>query len=310
MFLLYFYGVKNYLFIRGEQPVSLFLSQTYLDDREASELLPGEKAGEVCFYRDCGLRTVSQPDYGRQTRVLVGEIRGSSGNFDSRAAGFGERDTEGCMVDEATAELLFGSRAPGGRLALGERIYTVRRVLPWKQRFLLIRPADGTASYDRVFLRRKPGESPTKTAELFLMRNQLSGVTVKNGLWREAALLALLLLPAGMVTALFRRGFRIGREEKGTLVSGLWLCFLALLLVLLLYYIMRTAVFPADWLPPRWSDFGFWRQKLAEEREAVRLYLLFPKTVPELEQMLCAGKVILASGTAFVLFCIKKVSVM
>ena len=56
---------------------------------------------------------------------------------------------------------------------------------------------------------------------------------------------------------------------------------------------------PEGWIPSRWSDFGFWKEKVDQAVAEFKLYLMLPKTVSQTEGMILGGKTVCAGGGSF-----------
>lgn len=79
----------------------------------------------------------------------------------------------------------------------------------------------------------------------------------------------------------------------------------------LLYSVMAGTVvwllfthltWPEGWIPSRWSDFGFWKEKVDQAVAEFKLYLMLPKTVSQTEGMILGGKTVCSGGVP--VFCI------
>lgn len=319
----YFCGIKSHILTGNEHAVSVFLSAPCPDQKRAEEIIREEKKNDstndtladVCFYRDAGFQTVMQKEYMRQTEVMVGEITGNAGNYDWRAEEFDEGDRNGCLIDEGTAQKLFGSTTPGGTLKLGDKEYEVRKVIPWKQSFMLIHPQNKEEDektknrYNRLFIRKDSFETPEKTASRFLMKHSLSGKVVFYERIKGVALFVLLLLPSGIITGLLFQAFRERRKwKKGTAGFLLWTGVCVAAAVIFIWNLRSFISIPKDWIPGKWSDFGFWYDKLSTEAENFRLYLMLPKSVFQTEQLMSELKAVAYGGISFGLYCINSIS--
>ena len=136
----YFAGVHEYIQMRNEPGISVFLSSVYPQEKEVQEILKQEEKSDlpedVCFYADGGLQEISQKDGNRQTEALVGYVRGNPSVYDWQAGGLTEDDPDGCIIDRTAAWELFGNEAVGGQLLVQDHVYTVRKVADWDQKIL------------------------------------------------------------------------------------------------------------------------------------------------------------------------------
>lgn len=148
---IYFLGVYNYVQIRNDTAVSVFLSAAYPDRKGAENILKQERKSEkpydVCFYADAGLREISAKEGNRQAQAMTVYLKGNPAGYDWQAAALTEGDPDGCVIDDTTAWELFGNKVPGGQILFQGRTYTVRKVADWGQKILVF----GAASADGYF---------------------------------------------------------------------------------------------------------------------------------------------------------------
>ena len=164
---------------------SVFLSGAYPDKGQVTEILEKEGGVElptdVCFYWDGGISVLQSQKYGTQKEAMVCGLLGDASLYDRRVQGFSKEDREGCVIDERTSYVLFGSReAVGSEILLNGETYIVRDTIPWKQPAILIRPTGSKTLYTRAFVRPQQGETKKKAGEAFLLRNGLSGISTQN----------------------------------------------------------------------------------------------------------------------------------
>ena len=166
IFCIYFLGVYNYVQIRNDIAVSVFLSAAYPDRKGAENILKQERKSEkpydVCFYADAGLREISAKEGNRQAQAMTVYLKGNPAGYDWQAAALTEGDPDGCVIDGTTAWELFGNKVPGGQILFQGRTYTVRKVADWGQKILVFgaASADDTETelfYNRLFIRRRNG---------------------------------------------------------------------------------------------------------------------------------------------------------
>ena len=232
IFCIYFLGVYNYVQIRNDTAVSVFLSAAYPDRKGAENILKQERKSEkpydVCFYADAGLREIFAKEGNRQAQAMTVYIKGNPAGYDWQAAALTKGDPDGCVIDGATAWELFGNKVPGGQILFQGRTYTVRKVADWGQKILVFGAAseDDTETelfYNRLFIRRRNGETEESTVNGFLMKYGLQGTVVSSTLPKNAGLAALLLLPAVLSGSLWTE---ISREKKNYTVKDVEYWFL------------------------------------------------------------------------------------
>lgn len=304
--ILFFYGeaVFSWSRIQAEPAEILFLSGIRPEKEEAEKLLEtmntAQPEASVCFLWDGGLETVTEPEYGRSTEVMTMGILGPAGLYDSRIHGFSGSDQEGCVLDEAAAQELFGTRKAQGRvLCLNGASYQVRQVLPWNQKLLLVSQKETSQPCDRAFLKKE--NSPFfKSAEQFFGNYGLQGMAADGNFLQGTAFLFLLPLPAAVLLFLFFQALqqRKKEEKKG---RSFWLWTGALVLPILtagLFLFVKLRI-PGEWIPSRWSDFSFWADNIRKAGENLRWFLFLPKTAIQAENLLCFFRTVVFSLTAF-----------
>ena len=115
IFCIYFLGVYNYVQIRNDTAVSVFLSAAYPDRKGAENILKQERKSEkpydVCFYADAGLREISAKEGNRQAQAMTVYLKGNPAGYDWQAAALTEGDPDGLMV-----------QLPGSSLAIRFRV--------------------------------------------------------------------------------------------------------------------------------------------------------------------------------------------
>lgn len=307
VFVCYFFSLKAYISIEPSYGVSVFLSDSCPDGARVTEILKMEEEKEnplgLCFYYEGGFGTVYEEEYNRQTKVLAAGISGEAFLYDWRANGFDQEDTSGCLIDGKTAQELFGTTSVIGRkITYGEDTYQIRGVLPLKNQMFLHHPKEQDAVYTKVFVEYKDGESIENIVSQFLMSYGLTGTIVEGEILEKGALLGLCFLPGLMFLTFF---IYAGREQKkcGEKNAACWIwkgIRVAMLeaAALVLYWNVQI---PTDWLPGRWSDFSFYPERIQQEIEKVRLYLMLSRTAVQAENLILICKSVLLSGVSFVL---------
>lgn len=306
---LIFYGAAVFCYcqIRTEPSVTVFLSDFFPDGNQAEDILKSMEKTEqdmgICFFREGGMETLEEPEYGRSTVVMTGEITGDASLYDWRLGGLLFQDREVCVLDRVSAVKLFGTEEAEGRwLRFRGKGYQVRRVIPWKQRLFLISSEHSTDTYNRVFVKKRDSEMG-KTPEQLLMGYGLSGTAVEGGFLRGTALTALLLFPAAAGGFLWKTA----RKEQKKYSSRQWDYWIWTGALLLLagtggMILWNTIRIPGDWIPSRWSDFAFWSDRFSAAAENLRWFLVLPKTAVQAENIIFCIKSLFFSLGAFFLF--------
>lgn len=310
VFALIFYGAAVFFFcqIQREPSVTVFLSGFFPDGDQVEDILKSMEKTEqqdrgLCFFREGGMETLEDPEYGRSASAMTGEIVGDASLYDWRLAGLLSQDRQGCVLDRVSAVKLFGTEEAEGRWLLFQgKEYQVRKVLPWKQRMFLTASEQSTDTYNRVFVKRRDSEMG-KTTEQLLMGYGLSGTAVEGGFLRGTALMALLLFPAAAGWVLWKTA-RMEQKKYSFRQGDYWIWTGALLLlagtgIMILWNTIRI---PGDWIPSRWSDFTFWSERFFDAADNIRWFLMLPKTVLQTENIVFCIKSLFFSLGAFFLF--------
>ena len=304
----YYFGVKAYVSAENTESAVIYLSASYPDRIKAAEILEDcqqlENPVDICFYWDGGLQLAENENYGRSSKVLVVGLTGDTSLYNWRGSALNQEDRRGCIIDRETALELFGSAdCIGSTVTLGEKQYDICRVVPWKHRVMLIHPTEKETVYTRVFVRPKKGESLQNAASRFLMSYGLNGSLVDDKWLFALAFAVLLFFPAELTLTFFKTArTRKKAAQDNKRVYWLWQCVIILGVGILLVVIYRNFGIPNDWLPDKWSNFGFWSEKIEKERENFNLYLMLPKTVPQTERIQQTVKSVLGGIFAFVLY--------
>lgn len=298
-------SLLSYKNIQEEPSISIFLSAAYPDQEQMESILDMDQDAEekipACFYWDGGITDLYDQQYGRSASALLGGLYGEASLYDQRLNGFAQDDKKGCVIDERTAEELFGTRqAEGSILSLQGQEYVVRMVLPWKQQIILIRPDQAENAGTRLFL-EETKESREATVRQFMLSCGLTGTVVQGDFLKTAAGAGLMLCPAVFLLFLLRRALseRKGHTEKE---AGYWMWSAAVLLLIAaaVFFFGSKIEIPRDWIPGQWSDFTFWQEKIQTLRQEIRMYLMLPKTVLQTENiLLCFQSAVFSLGAVF-----------
>ena len=140
------------------------------------------------------------------------------------------------------------------------------------------------------------------------MKYGLQGTVVSSTLPKNTGLAALLLLPAVLSGSLWTE---ISREKKNYTVKDAeyWFCNLlySVMAGTVVWLLFTHLTWPEGWIPSRWSDFGFWKEKVDQAVAEFKLYLMLPKTVSQTEGMILGGKTVCAGGGSCFLYLLWKV---
>lgn len=304
----YYLAVKTYASMEKSDSSAIYLFASYPDSSQAAEILDEVKESEnpvdICFYWDGGIQMIENPNYGRSGKVLVAGLTGDASLYDWRGNALYEENRKGCIVDEKTALELFGSTdCIGSIVTLEKKQYEICRVVPWKHRVILIHPTGEKIQYTRIFVRAREGENPQTAAERFLMSYGLNGIFVDDGWLLSVAKISLFFLPVGIILTFFKTIIaqkRRTRDDKKR--YWIWQFVFILGVGVLFILIYKNVNIPSDWLPDKWSNFEFWSEKIKKETENLSLYLMFPKTVPQVERIYQMVKSVVAGVSSLMLY--------
>ena len=277
----------------------IVLSQS-IDATAAEEIFAQETMLEdsvgFCFWGETVAQTVSCRETGGMaevTQVLV------SGNPEVLGAGILAWQN-GCFLDEATAQNLFGTADCGNQTVWqGDIPYRVFGTISTLQPTMLTVAAEKDGADLNRGVLSGPTEQGAHTASQFLMRWGLQGeligfyplwVAVHNFLLILPGILLLMALIYGI------RKFRAlpfpDRIKAGILLVGE--------VGLLIFLCGQISILP-DMIPSRWSDFSFWGNWLEAQKENIQMVLLTPMGERHLQLMLNMVKSILSSTAAFLI---------
>lgn len=277
----------------------IVLSQS-IDAAVAEEIFEQETMLEdsigFCFWGETVAQTVSCKETGGMaevTQVLL------SGNPEVLGAGILAWQ-DGCFVDEATAQKLFGT-AECGRQPVwqGEIPYWVFGTISTLQPTMLTVAAEKDGAVLNRCALSVTAEQGEQIASQFLMRWGLQGEMIDfYPLW-AAVHNFLLILPGTLLSAALVYGIRKfralpfpDRVKLGILLLGE---------VGLLIFLCGQIIILPDMIPSRWSDFSFWGNWLEAQKENIQLVLLTPMGERHLQMMLDMVKSILSSTAAFLI---------
>lgn len=192
-------------------------------------------------------------DMGRETKSAVLTVCGDTRLALPISQTLAEKDESGCLIDRATALALFGNvNAQGAIIRYQEHDYIVRGVFDAPVSILVRRAAKN----EKIILNSLTlGESTH--VESFLLRHPLDySFRLEN---RGHVLTSWMVCAAPVVMAVLLILWLIARnaflkKEYPVQWSIHILCFLAVLTVaaLLILYTL-----PAEWIPPKWSEFAY-----------------------------------------------------
>lgn len=279
-------------------------------DAAAGEAVLSQDAAEeetlgFCFWGEAEQQRVSCRETGASVQVTQVFL---AGNPELLGAGILAWQ-RGCLIDEATAQALFGTVLCGGQSLWHDGtayrvLGTVSSLRPTM--LTMAEPGDG-ACLSRCVL-SAPAETGKVQGEQFLLRYGLWGKVLDfYPLWALTENL-LLLFPGILLLAVWGRLGRGWRRltfpgiASGSQLQLLGRAVLALGLTIgTLWGLGRRLIIPPDMIPSRWSDFSFWGTWWEAQRENLLLLLFTPLGNRQLQMLLNMVKSMGTSTAAAVL---------
>lgn len=263
-----------------------------LTGQAARELLEQEQTAEypasAAVWGQVSHQTVENPHLGRSAPVTAVLLQGSSQLLFPASPPLLPEDREGCLIDEATAQALFGSPDPTGcPLQWAGRTLTLRGVIPSGRPLIALQAKEEDQPLDRLTLQAPEGIPLPQVLGEFQSRHGLSGLWTSTKalsfLAQAGSLLPCFLLLLSLVLSLIKTGFTAWEYP-----AILLLCLGAagLLWFLTLWAAGFSLQIPTELLPGKWSDFDFWGELLAQKKSEFLDQLTAGKTELELEILL------------------------
>ncbi len=246
--------------------------------REENQTISGVRAHWPGQSQTAAVLTI----YGPMELVIPGPVKYGGYTF--------QKDEEGCVISAGLARELFGTdRAVGNVVRKGSRELVVRGVLDLEEPVLACFQTDREESMPWVEIRARD-QTPAAWPEQIAAGLGLFGEAYRfqGRFWRSVARL-LISLPFWAVIFALGHRFLGGCRQRGT--PGRLLFGRILMLLGTALGIYCSISLPPDFLPSRWSDFGFWGRKLQELAEWMRIRRNFPKIYWEGEVLRCVGSI-------------------
>lgn len=206
---------------------------------------------------------VSVPGTGRDSRMdaifLYGDPEAAIAGGLADGVWKGSYDEDGCMLTTGAAYELFGSTDVVGLTLFCEgREWIIRGLVSRKNSWILL-PARDEDRFNCIELYFGEEENPLALADNFFMTGGLRGAyQVLNWPLLKAAVRVCCFLPAwALLFAFLLTAKRLACGRKRW-----WFCLAGLGILCFLFAV--TFRFPADWIPTRWSDLGFWSERLSD----------------------------------------------
>lgn len=244
-----------------------------------------------CFWGERNTQWVSCKETGGIAEVTQVLLFGNPGLMDAGVLAW----QEGCFLDEATAQNLFGtSDCFEQSVWCDGRQYRVFGTISAIQPTML----SVAESTDGLVLNRcvlnVTAETGQQTAQQFLLRWGLQGELIDfYPLW-VAVYDFLLILPLFLIFQIYFRGkSRTQSRGKRTILLLTTIC--------LLIFLGSRIIFLPDMFPSRWSDFSFWGNWWEAQQENFRLVLATPMGERHLQMLLDMVKSVVCTMASLVL---------
>lgn len=209
-------------------------------------------------------RFVILEGYGDLERILPGQR--TKGVYPPKG------DTEGCAVSDVGAKALFGSSdVLGKKVNVENREYVIRGIVKAKKPMLWLQnpEAEGFA-----YVEMRYQERPSAQMAKDWLNQQGFGVpeVMLAGCDYSAFLFLFLTLPVWVFGIYFYIELKrkIHLSDNGYLHIVLYIIWMVGLVVLLFAGVQYSFRFSLDYIPKKWSDFGFYGAKAAQLMESAR----------------------------------------
>lgn len=275
-----------------------------VDTAAAEAIFSQEEADDpvgFCFWGEREGQTVSCLETRARAQVTLVSL---SGNPELMGAGCLAWQ-KGCLIDEGTAQTLFGTTRCGGQILLRDGaayrvLGTVHALRP-----TMMTMAESGGSMNRCVL-ALPAENGKTLGEQFLLRWGLAGTVMDFYPMLALTGNLLLLFPAIL---LLRVCCRLGKDWRklslGGIVDQLPLLGRAVLALGLaagtFWLLTKHLVIPPDMIPSRWSDFSFWGKWLEGQKVNFFRILFTPLGSGQLQMLLNMVKSMGASTASAIL---------
>lgn len=241
-----------------------------------------------CFWGENSQQMVSCQETGASAKVTVVSLSGNPELMGAECLIW----QEGCLIDEGTAQTLFGTALCGGQcLWYDGAVYRVLgTVSALRPTMLTMAKAGDTLSRCVLAL---PAEKGKNLGEPFLMRWDLRGRVLDFYPFLALTENLLLLFPGILLLTVcghLGKGWR-KLSLQGILSGSQWLLLgktvLALGLAVGTFWMLtKRLIIPPDMIPSRWSDFSFWGTWWESQKENCLRILFTPLGSKQLQMLL------------------------
>lgn len=280
-FSLFFFGLAVRFCAAAQQygdTAEVMLEETALTGRQAEEICEREREGAdaqgCCFWGELEKTELFCRETGSSSTVKAVLVTGNPELIRPGCGALAYQE-RGCILDEQTAQELFGTQQAEGQLLwCRERSYVVCGTVESLNRILIRKAeeADG-AVLDHLSLSLAGNADGSSVVQQFLIRCSLSGRGMDSRFLNALASDFLLLLPLLFGGWLVYTFFWQGKRNAAVFGKVLWFSAAGLLTAAVLFLVVYRVQIPADMLPTKWSDFSFWEQWWETNRANLLLLL-------------------------------------
>lgn len=223
--------------------------------------------------------TVENRDLRRIADVSVVDVFGRSDMVLAGSAWLDEGDRDGCLLDEKTAQTLFGSlNVVGQTITVKGSQKIIRGFLHGVSGTVLVKAGE---EQELTSLTISMGEGMTyeNLRQTFLARHGLQGRIVRMDILPQIAqglcFLVLLFVSCRLFFGCVRCLWAYREENRIFAAVGIVVC-----AAVLLAFLAPHVRLPADMIPTKWSDFSFWGDWWGRRKEELLYLMLTEKQKP------------------------------
>lgn len=283
---LYYLAVQNLLLLEPCRNTAVILLETNpMTRKEVLAVLEAEKEQENPYTFAAWTQqeevSIQNRELNRSCMAAAVQICGRSDILVKGSTWIDEEDTDGCLIDEKTAEQLFGSTAiVGMKITIDGQEKTVRGIL-YGVSDVVVCEADDLTMLTALQVAMDSEIRYEEIRQEFMMRNSITGRFLKMDILYQTGTLLALLIPFctgwSILWFIWKRAWGLRAQSEGMLYGAL----AALGTFFLFYFLIAKLEIPRDIIPTKWSDFDFWKTWWEKESESLQLLLLTEKQKPQ-----------------------------
>lgn len=224
----------------------------------------GKKLSFVLWREDDGIINEKELERSKEVRIISIYGRADLLFFDSYL--FDETDQEGCLIDKETAYKLFGDTAVIGRSIIYHgKEYVIRDILDSVKGVFVIQ-ADKNSFFNMVTVSNDSEIDPTFIASQLSNDYYLTGTVIELNILIYFSHVLVSALPyiigcIWIMKALWNYKKIYNDSMLRYILFSLAFWFVLFLAILILF---KYSSFPDYFIPPKWSDYYFWKDTKKE----------------------------------------------